>query len=155
MAMSGPFSTAARNGPPWLAQVSSGGASTIDFDLEFLRAHVRDATPAATLYRSNRFWPVSRIWPFKRPVLADRAKFEAIARWNNWPADELPINERVHWSVRLRLEHGGNIDSPGKKEKYAPKNIPQPLLALAPLSVEEAALLPADLLAAAGTIAFE
>src|SRR5262249_55006104 len=29
VAVSGPFSTAARNGPPWLAQVSSGGASRV------------------------------------------------------------------------------------------------------------------------------
>jgi hypothetical protein len=139
----------------WMvARVMAVGArkfhgSTIDFDLDYLRDNTKPS-PLATLYRSDQYWPVSRILPFRRPVLVDADRWNLIAPSNDWVPNELPINERVHWSAIVR--HG----SPGAG--YAPsnwpanRNPPNSPLPLADFSAEEEMLLPRELLTIAQAV---
>jgi len=63
--------------------------------------------------RSEKWWPISRVWPYRRPFLANSAINVRAILWNNEKRDEEHINECVHWSVIDRLNSGGRVEGKG------------------------------------------
>jgi uncharacterized protein (DUF2235 family) len=110
----------------WMvARVIEQGAtrfhSTLDFDIDYLRAGTKDAsTLTGMLYRSAHGWPVSTLWPFIRPVRA--ADWKRCAQWDDSRGGDTPIDGRVHWSVKLRLRQKAPVDGKGLLD-YDPKNL--------------------------------
>jgi hypothetical protein len=95
----------------------------LEFDDGYLSQNTRPS-PIATLYRSNRWWPISRVWPYRRRVLAPAAtKARPFILSDEDPSAE-NINERVHWSVFERLGKRAPVDGLGE-EIYAPSNVPK------------------------------
>jgi len=110
------------------------------FDTAIVKQYTLNASASGLLNKSNRWWPVSRIWPFRRPVEADEKTYQRLARWNNWPLDERPVNETVHWSVQLRLREGGRVED-HRHEGYHPSNLRRSLQ-FSTITEEEVNLLP-------------
>jgi hypothetical protein len=109
----------------------------LEVDVEYVR---RTTVPSAsgTIYRSERFWPVSRIWPFLRPVLPTQEQWDRDAWWNSWRKGELPVKEHVHWTVAERFGHKAPVEGRGE-ECYTPRNVPNGVFAshIAPMTPEE------------------
>jgi uncharacterized protein (DUF2235 family) len=116
----------------------------LEIDREFVSRAVRRADPTGTVYMSNRIWPVSRVFPFRRPVFATAEEWERLRRANNWQPDEQPINERVHWSVKLRLATGGLLQT--HEQPYEPRNLQHHTLAFTQPTKEEIEVLPGELM---------
>jgi len=89
--------------------------STLDFDTAFLKDRT---TPSwqGTQYRSERRWPISRLFPYRRQVFGGPAA----------KTGEVPINERIHWSVQSRLEQPAAVDGAGERS-YLPVNVRRPV----------------------------
>jgi hypothetical protein len=87
----------------------------LEFDDDYIKEHFWPCA-ACSLYRSNRGWLISSLWPFRRPIpahLKDPAKGE-----------ERLVNAKVHWSVEQRHGRSGLVDQK-KYLRYAPKNLPK------------------------------
>jgi hypothetical protein len=87
----------------------------LEFDDGYIKEHFWPCA-ACSLYRSNRGWLISSLWPFRRPIpahLKDPAKGE-----------ERLVNAKVHWSVKQRHGRSGLVDQK-KYLRYAPKNLPR------------------------------
>jgi Uncharacterized alpha/beta hydrolase domain (DUF2235) len=87
----------------------------LEFDNDYIQEHFWPCA-ACSLYRSNRGWLISSIWPFRRPV---PAHLKAPV-----PGAERLINAKVHWSVHQRHGKSALVDEK-KYLKYAPKNLPE------------------------------
>ena len=77
------------------------------------------ATPDVVPEVSNSlswFYALSRLLPFKRPMLRDHAQ-EIGLLWNTDSPTRKNVNEAVHWSVEKRVTAG----------RYRPVNLPLPL----------------------------
>jgi uncharacterized protein (DUF2235 family) len=98
----------------------SGFGGSLEFDDQFIKANAKP-NAFGTAYRSAKGWPVSTIWPYVRPVLASSA-IRIGAIWNDEDASEVHINEQVHWSVLVRLQHPAPVDGAGTPV-YAPGNV--------------------------------
>jgi uncharacterized protein (DUF2235 family) len=98
----------------------------LQFDLEYLR---KTTSPSAmgTLFRSARWWPISRIWPFVRPVFPTEEQWDRDAWWNSWQKGELPVNEQLHWTVPVRYGKLAPVDG-GAEQRYEPKNVTSAVL---------------------------
>ena len=95
--------------------------SGLEFDPDLVRQKVRPS-PLGTLYRSEKIWPISRIWPYIRPVLAPDAIEVRAIRWNGENPKERHVNEMIHWSVFERLGKPAPVE--GKRNRvYRPKNL--------------------------------
>ena len=102
--------------------------SALDFDEDFLKA-CSDPSPFGTLYRSEAGWPVSTVFPYRRPVLAPRA-VKVNVFWNGEDPKQVHVAEQIHWSVFKRLGNlaairffGNSLLSFGLKSVYDPKNL--------------------------------
>jgi hypothetical protein len=87
----------------------------LEFDDDYIQEHFWPCA-ACSLYRSNRGWLVSTLYPFHR----------AITEHINAPipgAKRL-INAKVHWSVRDRLGRPALVDEK-KYLRYQPRNLPK------------------------------
>jgi uncharacterized protein (DUF2235 family) len=112
----------------------------LEFDVDYVRRTIA-ASPFGTLYRSERFWLVSRLWPFVRPIFATQAQWDRDAWWNGWRNGELPVNERIHWSVLERYGKTAPREA-GAQSLYRPPNLPASSIdgKVATRTPEEAAL---------------
>jgi uncharacterized protein (DUF2235 family) len=97
--------------------------SALDFDLEFVRQRTHPS-PLGTLYRSERWWPISRIWPYLRPVFPPDAIQVRAILWNGENKHDEHINEMVHWSVMRRLGESAPVHGAGNIV-YRPPNVEQ------------------------------
>jgi len=87
--------------------------SALEFDKTIVKTHSQPSSHGM-LYRSEKKWPISRTWPYRRPLLAAAAINVRAILWNNEKPDETHINERLHWSVIDRLNRGGLVDGKGQ-----------------------------------------
>jgi uncharacterized protein (DUF2235 family) len=87
--------------------------SALEFDPEIIRNHSKPNSHG-TLYRSEKWWPISSIFPYRRPLLPDSAIDVRAIIWNGEKPEEVHINESIHWSVCIRLQHGGIVDGKGE-----------------------------------------
>jgi uncharacterized protein (DUF2235 family) len=108
--------------------------STLEFDTAFL-ARELNPNSAGTLYRSERGWPISTFWPYRRPVLLADGALNVGVLWNGQNKEERHINEKVHWSM---IERRGAA-------RYKPRNVtfPPSPEQIADKTPEEAAILAA------------
>src|SRR5262252_7892771 len=83
------------------------------FDKTIVKTHSQPSSHGM-LYRSEKRWPISHAWPYRRPLLAASAINVRAILWNNEKRDETHINERLHWSVIDRLNRGGLVDGKGQ-----------------------------------------
>jgi uncharacterized protein (DUF2235 family) len=95
--------------------------SALEFDVAFVRGRAH-AAPLGTLYRSEKWWPISSFVPYRRPVLpSDAIEVRAIL-WNGENPKEKHINEKIHWSVVERYKKAGRVDGKGEVV-YEPRNL--------------------------------
>jgi hypothetical protein len=100
--------------------------SVLEFDTDFLARELNPKS-SGTLYRSEKGWPISSIWPYRRPVLLADGALNVGVLWNWQDRNERHINEKVHWSVLERnaaadLRYSpGNMTFPPKPEQIAAK----------------------------------
>jgi len=76
-----------------------GGA--LEFDDGFIAGNLKPSA-LGKLYHSERGWPLSSIWPYRRPVLAPSAVDIGVIRNNENPREK-HVGEMIHWSVIERL----------------------------------------------------
>src|SRR3984893_2812330 len=108
-----------------MARVTEIGREKFQSGLEFDPKSIGEKlqpSPLGTLYRSERFWPISRIFPYIRPVLAPNDIEVRAIRWNGENPNETHVNEMIHWSVFKRLGQAAPLDGKGDVE-YWPKNL--------------------------------
>ena len=79
---------------------------------------------ACSLYRSNRGWWLSSLFPSRRITFADRTKIEL---WDSKAGRKVmkevkPANEKVHWSVVERLGRSAIVDEK-VRGRYTPRNL--------------------------------
>ncbi len=86
----------------------------LEFDDDYIKEHFWPCA-ACSLYRSNRGWLISSIWPFRRPI---PAHLKALVK-----GEERLVNAKVHWSVKQRHGRSGLVDQK-KYLRYTPKNLP-------------------------------
>ena len=87
----------------------------LEFDDDYVKEHFWPCA-ACSLYRSNRGWLISSIWPFRRPI-PPHLKAPT-------PGAERLVNAKVHWSVKQRLGRSAIVDEK-KYLNYAPANLPK------------------------------
>jgi hypothetical protein len=106
--------------------------SALEFDIDCL-ANLRPDLNGQ-LYRSERGWPISTLWPFHRPVLWTDKALSPSVWWNGENADERHVNEAVHWSLVER--HTAKIPP-----EYRPSNVRFPPAPTTIKTREEATIL--------------
>jgi len=107
--------------------------SALEFDADWLADNLNPEI-AGRLYPSARFWPISSLWPFNRPVLLKNAALNPSVLWNGEKRDDVHLGGRVHWSVDAR--YGLSADP-----LYRPRNVIFAPSVLAPKTPEEADIL--------------
>lgn len=110
-----------------IARVMDIGQSRFSSALEFNRAFLRECahpSPFAALYRSEHGWPISTVFPYRRPVLAPNAIQVRAMVWNGENKKERHINEKIHWSILERLGKIAKVNWLGQV-RYEPKNLTQ------------------------------
>src|SRR5262249_22748091 len=84
------------------------GGSALEFNIDSLAARLAPDI-LGTIYSSERGWPISTVFPYRRPVLNANAINIGVI-WNSEDPKEVHINEKVHWSVRDRYGQSGRLD---------------------------------------------
>jgi hypothetical protein len=77
-----------------------------------------------SLYRSDRGWIVSSLWPFRRALFTKPQMIEAWRDGKKEKREMHRINEKIHWSVIERLGRDAIVDGSISK-MYAPDNLPK------------------------------
>ena len=86
----------------------------LEFDDDYIKQHFWPCA-ACSLYRSNKGWLISSIWPFRRPIPEHlKAPVKGAERL---------VNAKVHWSVKQRHGKSALVDQK-KYLRYTPKNLP-------------------------------
>ena len=98
----------------------------LEFDDEYIKDHFWPCA-ACSLYRSNRGWLISGIWPFYRPI-PEHIKEPLTG------AERL-VNAKVHWSAMERLGKPAIVDAK-LYLRYTPKNLPKHADATEPTKTE-------------------
>ena len=109
-----------------MARVSEIGDSKFGGSLEFNTQFIQLRTtpsPFGALYRSEKWWPISSVFPYIRPVLAPRAIEVRAVLWNGEKPRDEHINEEIHWTVLSRLGRYAPVD--GAAALYRPENLTQ------------------------------
>jgi len=90
----------------------------LDFDTQYIGDNFWPCS-ACALYRSNRKWLVSTVFPYRRRVLSQKpaAKLKDGRIMEN-------INEKLHWSVMERRGKLAIVDETMHRE-YRPRNLPK------------------------------
>jgi Uncharacterized alpha/beta hydrolase domain (DUF2235) len=78
---------------------------------------------ACSLYRSNRGWWVSRIFPLKRLPFPKAMPMEIWFEGKKERKSVVPVGEKIHWSVIERLGRDAIVDEKITK-LYIPRNVP-------------------------------
>ena len=95
----------------------------LKFDETYIAEHFWPCA-VCSLYRSDRGWILSSLWPFRRALFT---KPEMIEAWRDGKKEKREmhrINEKIHWSVIERLGRNAIVDGSISK-MYAPDNLPK------------------------------
>src|SRR5215203_3206480 len=95
----------------------------LEFDDGFIAGNLKPSA-LGKLYHSERGWPLSSIWPYRRPVLAPSAVDIGVIRNNENPREK-HVGEMIHCSVIERLGKTAPVDS--GEGTYRPPNPPNSL----------------------------